>query len=179
MEIYIVKIKNNEKEEAGVNDIKEEKEADKIEEKEEVPLDPLLGTKYSFTAVETKKETNISKTYINLGWSFSGDILDNNSYSAGKETGSGSSYVFSGKATLNGGVGDYLTIKDTLTPSYSLKDTTSVYSSYEGNVRKENISVTNNLSLSVPYLFTTYNLSLKLYTLEDVKEEKKYNSGKC
>ena len=173
----LLDLKNNEKKEAGVNDIKEEKEADKIEEKEEVPLDPLLGTKYSFTGVETKKETNISKTYINLGWSFSGDILDNNSYSAGKETGSGSSYVFSGKATLNGGVGDYLTIKDTLTPSYSLKDTTSVYSSYEGNVRKENISVTNNLSLSVPYLFTTYNLSLKLYTLEDVKEEKKYNSG--
>ena len=136
-----------------------------------------MGNKYSFTGAETKKETKNSKTYINLGWSFSGDILDNKSYSAGEEKGSGSSYVFSGKATLNTGVGDYLTVKDTLTPSYSLKNTKSIYSSYETNTRKENISVTNNLSLSIPYIYLTYNLSLKLYTLDDVSEEKVYNSG--
>lgn len=154
--------------------------AEKTEEKKEdnnETVDPLLGNKYSFTGAETKKETKNSKTYINLGWSFSGDILDNKSYSAGEEKGSGSSYVFSGKATLNTGVGDYLTVKDTLTPSYSLKNTKSIYSSYETNTRKENISVTNNLSLSIPYIYLTYNLSLKLYTLDDVSEEKVYNSG--
>lgn len=149
---------------------------DKKEDNNET-VDPLLGNKYSFTGAETKKETKNSKTYINLGWSFSGDILDNKSYSAGEEKGSGSSYVFSGKATLNTGVGDYLTVKDTLTPSYSLKNTKSIYSSYETNTRKENISVTNNLSLSIPYIYLTYNLSLKLYTLDDVSEEKVYNSG--
>ena len=157
-------------------DTNAEKTEDKKEDKNET-VDPLLGNKYSFTGAETKKETKNSKTYINLGWSFSGDILDNKSYSAGEEKGSGSSYVFSGKATLNTGVGDYLTVKDTLTPSYSLKNTKSIYSSYETNTRKENISVTNNLSLSIPYIYLTYNLSLKLYTLDDVSEEKVYNSG--
>ena len=157
-------------------DTNAEKTEDKKEDNNET-LDPLLGNKYSFTGAETKKETKNSKTYINLGWSFSGDILDNKSYSAGEEKGSGSSYVFSGKATLNTGVGDYLTVKDTLTPSYSLKNTKSIYSSYETNTRKENISVTNNLSLSIPYIYLTYNLSLKLYTLDDVSEEKVYNSG--
>lgn len=157
-------------------DTNAEKTEDKKEDNNET-VDPLLGNKYSFTGAETKKETKNSKTYINLGWSFSGDILDNKSYSAGEEKGSGSSYVFSGKATLNTGVGDYLTVKDTLTPSYSLKNTKSIYSSYETNTRKENISVTNNLSLSIPYIYLTYNLSLKLYTLDDVSEEKVYNSG--
>ena len=157
-------------------DTNAEKTEDKKEDNNET-MDPLLGNKYSFTGAETKKETKNSKTYINLGWSFSGDILDNKSYSAGEEKGSGSSYVFSGKATLNTGVGDYLTVKDTLTPSYSLKNTKSIYSSYETNTRKENISVTNNLSLSIPYIYLTYNLSLKLYTLDDVSEEKVYNSG--
>ena len=157
-------------------DTNAEKTEDKKEDNNET-VDPLLGNKYSFTGAETKKETKNSKTYINLGWSFSGDILDNKSYSAGEEKGSGSSYVFSGKATLNTGVGDYLTVKDTLTPSYSLKNTKSIYSSYETNTRKENISVTNNLSLSIPYIYLTYNLSLKLYTLDDVSEEKIYNSG--
>ena len=157
-------------------DTNAEKTEDKKEDKNET-VDPLLGNKYSFTGAETKKETKNSKTYINLGWSFSGDILDNKSYSAGEEKGSGSSYVFSSKATLNTGVGDYLTVKDTLTPSYSLKNTKSIYSSYETNTRKENISVTNNLSLSIPYIYLTYNLSLKLYTLDDVSEEKVYNSG--
>ena len=157
-------------------DTNAEKTEDKKEDNNET-VDPLLGNKYSFTGAETKKETKNSKTYINLGWSFSGDILDNKSYSAGEEKGSGSSYVFSGKATLNTGVGDYLTVKDTLTPSYSLKKTKSIYSSYETNTRKENISVTNNLSLSIPYIYLTYNLSLKLYTLDDVSEEKVYNSG--
>ena len=154
--------------------------AEKTEEKKEddnETVDPLLGNKYSFTGAETKKETKNSKTYINLGWSFSGDILDNKSYSAGEEKGSGSSYVFSGKATLNTGVGDYFIVKDTLTPSYSLKNTKSIYSSYETNTRKENISITNNLSLSIPYIYLTYNLSLKLYTLDDMSEEKVYNSG--
>ena len=157
-------------------DTNAEKTEDKKEDNNET-VDPLLGNKYSFTGAETKKETKNSKTYINLGWSFSGDILDNKSYSAGEEKGSGSSYVFSGKATLNTGVGDYLIVKDTLTPSYSLKNTKSIYSSYETNTRKENISVTNNLSLSIPYIYLTYNLSLKLYTLDDVSEEKVYNSG--
>lgn len=157
-------------------DTNAEKTEDKKEDNNET-VDPLLGNKYSFTGAETKKETKNSKTYINLDWSFSGDILDNKSYSAGEEKGSGSSYVFSGKATLNTGVGDYLTVKDTLTPSYSLKNTKSIYSSYETNTRKENISVTNNLSLSIPYIYLTYNLSLKLYTLDDVSEEKVYNSG--
>lgn len=157
-------------------DTNAEKTEDKKEDNNET-VDPLLGNKYSFTGAETKKETKNSKTYINLGWSFSGDILDNKSYSAGEEKGSGSSYVFSGKATLNTGVGDYLTVKDTLTPSCSLKNTKSIYSSYETNTRKENISVTNNLSLSIPYIYLTYNLSLKLYTLDDVSEEKVYNSG--
>ena len=157
-------------------DTNAEKTEDKKEDNNET-VDPLLGNKYSFTGAETKKETKNSKAYINLGWSFSGDILDNKSYSAGEEKGSGSSYVFSGKATLNTGVGDYLTVKDTLTPSYSLKNTKSIYSSYETNTRKENISVTNNLSLSIPYIYLTYNLSLKLYTLDDVSEEKVYNSG--
>ncbi len=157
-------------------DTNAEKTEDKKEDNNET-VDPLLGNKYSFTGAETKKETKNSKTYINLGWSFSGDILDNKSYSAGEEKGSGSSYVFSGKATLNTGVGDYLTVKDTLTPSYSLKNTKSIYSSYETNTRKENISVTNNLSFSIPYIYLTYNLSLKLYTLDDVSEEKVYNSG--
>ena len=160
--------------------IQKETSTENTEEKEEErkeSVDPLLGDKYSFTGTDAKKDTKSNKTYINLGWSFSGDILDNKSYTAGEEKGAGSSYVFSGKATLNGGLGDYLTVKDTLTPSYSLKNTKSVYSSYDSNTRKENISVTNNLSISIPYIYLTYNLSLKLYTLDDVSEEKFYKSG--
>lgn len=143
----------------------------------EEEVEPLLGYKYSFTKTEDNKKTKNADTYINLGWSFTGDVLDNKKYSLGKENGSGSSYVFSGKTTLKGGFGGYLTLTNTLTPSYSIKETKSIYSQYESEEEKENISVSNNLSLSVPYLFLTYNLSLKLYSLSDQYEGKIYYIG--
>ncbi|MCI7606068.1 MAG: hypothetical protein MSS69_04865, partial [Spirochaetales bacterium] len=157
---------------------KSDKTEESSEEESEIEeIDPLLGNKYSFSTTQTKTETNTTKNYVNLGWSFSGDINDNKTYSSGNESGSGKSYVFSGKATLNGGLDNLFTVKNTLTPSYSLKKTESIYSQYTSNVTKENVSLTNNLSVSIPYLYLTYNLSLKLYTLDDVLEERIYKNG--
>ena len=160
----------------SIADTKEAKENESATEKEKI-IDPLLGEKYKFSNDDSKSATKTPETNLKAGWSFSGDVLNEKTYSNGEEKGSLSSYVLSGKVNMDGVLGNILSIKNTLTPSYSLKNTKTVYSSYDGATVKENVSINNNLNITIPSLFLNYTLSLKLYSLDDVSETKIYDNG--
>lgn len=160
-------------------EIESKKSENKEEENkvEEVEKDPLLGEKYIFaTSIEKKVSTSLRNT-LKLDWSFTGDIDNNKRYSKDRESGSESSYVYGGKILLKGEIGKYISLDNTFTPSYSNKNTTNIYSTYTSSVTKENISLNDNITVSIPFLSLTYKLSLKLYSLDSSIDQRLTNTG--